>query len=228
MVKKKDRYPKRWAGLIDIKKKVYLEHEAKLLFKERGFSVPKGIFIPKERSLSDYEINLSFPLVAKISSSRIRSKTDIKGIVLDIRGEEELRNAFDKLIAIKEAEGVLIEEMAPPGIEVILGGTIDEQFGPIVMFGLGGIFVELYSDVAFCLAPMDKEDSLWLIKQIKGYPILEGYRGMPPINIDRLSDLIILVSDFMATGSIKEINLNPVRLYPEDILILDAKIETIS
>lgn len=213
--------------MIEIKKKVFLEHEAKLLFKERGFSVPKGIFIPREKSLSEYELNLSYPIVAKVSSSKIRSKTDIKGIVLNIRSNEELERAFYNLREIKDVEGVLIEEMAPPGIEVIVGGIIDEQFGPIVMFGLGGIFVELFKDVSFALAPLSRDDSLWLIRQIKGYPILKGYRGQPPINIDKLLDTIIFVSELISTGSVKEINLNPVALYPEDAVILDAKIETI-
>lgn len=213
--------------MIGVKKRVFLEHEAKLLFKERGFSVPKGIFIPKEKSLSHYELNLSYPLVAKVSSSKIRSKTDTKGIVLNIRSNEELERAFHNLIEIKDAEGVLIEEMAPPGIEVIVGGVIDEQFGPIVMFGLGGIFVELFKDVSFALAPLNRDDSLWLIRQIKGYTILKGYRGQPPVNIDKLLDIIIFVSELIGTESVKEINLNPVALYPEDAVILDAKIETI-
>jgi acetyl-CoA synthetase (ADP-forming) len=215
-------------------KKVLLEHEAKAILKQRGLSVPEGIFIPKNKALSDYEMalsKLSYPLVAKVSSSEIRSKTDVKGIILDIRDIEQLKISIDRLLMIEGAEGVLVEEIEPPGIEVIIGGIIDEQFGPIVMFGLGGIFVELFKDVAFALAPLKREQALWLIKQIKGYRLLEGYRGKPAIDKDSLIDIILTVSEMMARENIREIDLNPVVLYPlgydKKAIILDAKIEFI-
>jgi succinyl-CoA synthetase beta subunit len=215
-------------------KRVLLENEAKTILKQRGLSVPEGIFIPKNKALADYEealSKLSYPLVAKVSSSEIRSKTEIKGVILDIMNKDELRNAIDKLLDIKGAEGVLIEEMQPQGIEVIIGGIIDEQFGPILMFGLGGIFVELFEDVAFALAPIKKDQALWLIRQVKGYRLLEGYRGKPPVDIDSLIDILLTISEMIETGQIREIDLNPVVLYPlgyeKKAIILDAKIEFI-
>ncbi len=114
--------------------------------------------------------------------------------------------------------------MAEPGIEVILGGVVDEQFGPVVMFGLGGFFVELFKDVAFALAPIEKEDALWLVNQIKGYRLLEGYRGQPPVDINTLLEIVVKVSGIIVTGLIKEIDLNPVSLYPQGAMVLDAKI----
>ena len=125
---------------------------------------------------------------------------------------------------IRDAEGVLIEEMAKPGLEVIVGGVIDRQFGPVVMFGLGGIFVELFKDVAFALAPIKREDASWLVKQVKGYRLLEGYRGMPLVNINTLLGIIVKVSELIATGLIQEIDLNPVSIYPEGAIVLDAKV----
>jgi acetyl-CoA synthetase (ADP-forming) len=211
--------------------KVLLEHEAKEILNKRGLSVPRGIFIKKDMPLSSYEKELSelrFPVVAKVSSSEIRSKTDVKGIVFGIRSHNELKTSVERIMDIDKAEGVLVEEMAPPGIEVIVGGIIDENFGPIVMFGLGGIFVELFKDVSFCLAPMNRDDSLWLIKQIKGYSLLKGYRGNPPVDIESLIKIILSVSEMIVTSMYKEIDLNPVALYSEGAMILDAKIEIIS
>lgn len=215
-------------------KRVLLEHEAKAILKQKGLSVPEGVFIPKNKALSDYEMalsKLSYPLVAKVSSSEIRSKTDVRGIILDIRDREQLKISIDRLLMIEGAEGVLVEEMEPPGIEVIIGGIIDEQFGPVVMFGLGGIFVELFKDVAFALAPLKREHAFWLIRQIRGYRLLEGYRGKPAIDKDSLIDIILTVSEMMARENIREIDLNPVVLYPsgydKKAIILDAKIQFI-
>ncbi len=105
-----------------------------------------------------------------------------------------------------------------------MGGVVDDQFGPVVMFGLGGLFVELFRDVAFALAPVKHEDAFWLVRQVKGYKLLEGYRGRPPVDIDILLEMVVKVSEMIATGLIKEIDLNPVSLYPEGAMVLDAKI----
>lgn len=211
-------------------KKVFLEHEIKALFKEMGFLVPNGIFIPNGAYVSDFSLQvsaLSYPLIAKVSSSKITSKSEVKGIRSNIKNYDELNIAVLELMQIEHSEGVLVEELAQQGIEVIVGGVIDEQFGHVVMFGLGGVFVELFKDIAFGLVPLKREDALWLIKQIKGYRLLEGYRGNPPVDIDALINIIISVSEIMATNLIKEIDLNPVTLYPEGSMILDAKMEII-
>ncbi len=206
-------------------KKTFLEHEVKGLLKEYGFSVPKGIFVSKEMTDHIPEIaDISYPVVVKVSSSKIISKSEVNGVRIGLKNEDELKKAIEELSQIKDAEGVLIEEMAAPGLEVIVGGVIDGQFGPVVMFGLGGIFVELFKDVAFALAPATNEDALWLIKQIKGYRVLEGYRGRPPVDIHTLLKIIVTISEIIATGLIKEIDLNPVSLYPEGAMVLDAKI----
>ncbi len=197
------------------------EHEVKKLLKETGLSVPRGIFVPKGAA-SDSR-GLRFPLVAKVSSSSISSKSDIGGVVLGINDRKSLEKAVAGLMQIERAEGVLIEEMAHPGIEVIIGGVIDMQFGPVVMFGLGGIFVELFRDIAFGLAPMNEEEALRLAKQVKGYRLLEGYRGKQAADIKGLLKSLVTVSRLIATGRIEEMDLNPVAIYPEGAMILDAK-----
>lgn len=197
------------------------EHEVKRLLQEAGLPVPRSVLIPKGKPLAPH--GLRYPLVAKVSSSAISSKSDLGGVVLDIRDNKSLEKTVARLMEIGPAEGVLIEEMAAAGVEVIIGGIVDMQFGPVVMFGLGGVFVELFRDVAFGLAPMNEEDAMRLARQVKGYRLLEGYRGRKPVDINGLLKSIVTVSRLMATGLINEMDLNPVALYPEGAMILDAK-----
>jgi acetyl-CoA synthetase (ADP-forming) len=203
-------------------KTVLLEHEVKGLLKTIGLPVPSGVFVRKKDISSLPKV--SYPVVAKVSSGKIPSKSDVRGIRMNIKNDDELQKAFDELGQIEYAEGILVETMAPQGIEVIVGGIVDTQFGPVVMFGLGGIFVELFKDVAFGLAPITKEDALRMIKQVKGYRVIEGYRGRPPADIKALLHIIVSVSELMAAGPIEEIDLNPVTLYPDSAMILDAKL----
>lgn len=208
-----------------IEKKTSLpEHEVKELLKEMGLPVPEGVFVPKGGDTPSLG-KIVFPVVAKVSSEKIASKSDVGGVRVGIETQEELAKAMDELLRISDADGVLVEEMAPPGVEVIVGGTVDRQFGPVVMFGLGGIFVELFRDIAFGLAPMNEEAALGLVKQIKGYTLLEGYRNRPPVDIGKLITIIVRISELMATGSVEEIDLNPVALYPTGAMILDAKMK---
>jgi acetyl-CoA synthetase (ADP-forming) len=206
-----------------VKRAVFLEGETKALLGEMGLSVPAHIFVERGMPLPE-DIPLSYPLVAKVSSAEIPSKSDVGGVRLRIRTYHELKGAFSELLSIKGAEGVLIEEMAPPGVETIIGGIMDPQFGPAVMFGLGGVFVELYRDVAFALAPLREEDALWLMRQVKGYRIIEGYRRERPLDRGALVGVIMAVSRLMETGVVEEADLNPVALYPEGAVVLDAKI----
>lgn len=208
----------------------FSEYEVKALLRQSGFPVPKGIFISGETpplSLGLKLSALSYPLAAKVSSSKIVSKSEVKGVRLGLRNEGEMKKAVKELLKIKDAEGVIIEEMAQEGLEVIIGGTIDMQFGPIVMFGLGGVYVELFKDIAFALAPLKKADAQRLVRQVKGYRILQGYRGRPPVDMEILLDMIIKVSEFISSRLIKEIDLNPVALYPKGAMVLDAKMTAV-
>lgn len=206
---------------------VFLEHEVKGALREMGLPVPKGKFLRLGEE-APAQLDLAFPLVAKVSSSKIISKSNVGGVRVNIKNGDELSSAFRELSRIESAEGVLVEEMAPQGLEVIIGGIIDNQFGPVVMFGLGGVFVELFKDVSFGLAPLTMDDALWLITQVKGYRLLEGYRGKPPVDKQRLAGMIVSVSEVMATGMVEETDLNPVALYPEGAMILDAKMKMLS
>lgn len=201
---------------------LFREHDVKELLRGLGMAVPKGMFVPWGREIQS-AAGLSFPLVAKVVSPRITSKSDIGGIRLGIGSEDELRRAVAELSRLEDVEGVLVEEMARPGFEVIVGGIMDNTFGPIVMFGSGGLFVELFRDVSFALAPVDREQAIWLMNETRGEKILKGFRGHPPLDIHALADVIVSVSEVIATGRIRTIDLNPVVLYPSGALVLDAK-----
>mgnify|MGYP000843929640 CR=1 FL=1 len=198
------------------------EHAVKGFLREAGLPVPVGFFIPAGGPLPDCS-RLSYPLAAKVSSSRIRSKSDVGGIRLGLKDSTGVATAVADLMGIENAEGVILEEQAQPGTEVIVGGIIDAQFGPVVMFGLGGVLVELFHDVAFALAPMTRVDAYRLMERVKGYRLLTGYRGAPPRDREALADILVTVSELIATGLLEEIDLNPVALYPSGAMILDAK-----
>ncbi|ABK99205.1 acetate--CoA ligase family protein [Pelobacter propionicus] len=204
----------------------FREHEVKELLRGLGLSVPKGMFISRGTKILSVA-GLSFPLVAKVVSSRIASKSDIGGVRLGIGNGDELQKAVSELSRMEHAEGVLVEEMARPGFEVIVGGIVDNSFGPIVMFGPGGLFVELFRDVSFALAPVDRQQAIWLMKETKGEKILKGFRGQPPLDVCALTHVIVMVSEVIASGQFRTIDLNPVILYPSGTLVLDAKMSRI-
>lgn len=202
----------------------FLEHEVKGLLRELGVPVPAGVFVPVGGALPS-PLPLSFPLVAKVSGRNIAGKSDVGGVRLGIADLKELERAVAELSAIDSAEGVLVEEQAPPGLEVIVGGTIDPQFGPVVMFGLGGVMVELFRDVAFALAPLGVEDARRLIDATKGARLLHGYRGKPPVDMDALCSIVVSVSELIGSGLLEEIDLNPLVLRPDGAMALDAKMK---
>ena len=205
-------------------RRTFLEHELKGFLKKLGFSVPKGIFFRIGEALPQ-NLGLKYPLVAKVSSGKISAKSELHGVKTGLGDERELWNAVKELMRIEMAEGVLVEEMAPPGVEVIVGGVLDRQFGPIMMFGLGGVFAEIFKDISFGLAPLSADDADWMIKEIKARRLLEGYRGVPPVDKDALREVLIGVSEIMASGSVEEIDLNPVALYRKGAMVLDAKMK---
>ncbi len=202
----------------------FLEHEVKEFLRGAGLPVPAGRFIAAGAPLPS-PLGLRFPLVAKVASRRIVSKSDVGGVRLGIASSAELEQVRVELAAIDGAEGVFVEETAPSGIEVIVGGTIDPQFGPVVMFGLGGVFVELFRDVAFALAPVTRDDALRLAERTRGSRLLLRFRGRPPVDREALAGVICTVADLIASGLVAEVDLNPVALYPDGALVLDGKIK---
>jgi len=173
-----------------------------------------------------------FPVALKISSPDIVHKSDVGGVQLDLNSAEAVEKAYDALMsAVKRShpksqiDGVLVSKMAPPGLEVIVGMNRDPQFGPVILFGLGGIMVEIFQDVSLRLLPLSKDDAVSMIRDIKGYRLLTGYRGQPPVDKRALADCLLAVARIAEESEdIVEIDLNPVFAYPDGILVADARI----
>ncbi|OIQ50530.1 succinyl-CoA synthetase subunit beta [Pseudodesulfovibrio hydrargyri] len=176
--------------------------------------------------------SIGYPVVMKVLSRQIVHKSDAGGVIVNIRNDEEMAAAFTKMNdAIKKncpdakIDGFVIQKMMPSGIEVVVGALRNSQFGPVVMFGMGGIYIEVFKDVEFRLAPLSKEEALRQIEETKIATVLKGVRGQAPCDIDALAELIVnvgkLICDF---EEIKEIDFNPVLSYPDGCVAVDARI----
>jgi len=206
------------------------QEKALRLLKKKRFPVVKSVFA-KEKDILKKAKKLSFPIVLKLISPDIVHKSDANIIFLNIENEEDLQKNCEK--AIKNAkkfkrnakiEGFLLQEMIS-GQEVIIGMKQDEQFGPVIMFGLGGIFVEVLKDVSFRVAPVEREIALEMVKEIKGYKILEGIRGKKKANIDEIINIIRKVSLLVEKDKkIQEIDFNPVIVNEKEAKIVDFRI----
>ncbi|HEY8891002.1 MAG TPA: acetate--CoA ligase family protein [Clostridium sp.] len=210
----------------------YNEYKSKNLLKEYG--LPTGDYkltSTKEQALKIAE-GYGYPLVMKIVSDQIIHKTEANGIKLNVTSAQEVGQYYDELIRNAKSynsdaviDGVMISPMVPSGVEVIVGGLYDVQFGPVVMFGLGGIFVEIFKDVQFRMAPLTNKDALELIKSIKAFPMLNGARGRKSVNLDALADLIVNTGNYLSENkNVKEIDLNPVICFDNKVQVLDASI----
>ncbi|HUV44228.1 MAG TPA: acetate--CoA ligase family protein [Dehalococcoidales bacterium] len=208
------------------------EVEAKDLLKQAGISVvDTRLASSREESIS-ISGELGFPVVLKIASSDVVHKSDAGGVELGLETAEQVGEAYDNIIAAigkafpdAKIQGVSVQKMARPGVEVIVGMSKDAQFGPVLMFGLGGILVEILKDVSFRIVPLVKRDAAEMIRDIKGYPILEGYRGSEAVDVGNLENLILKVSDYVEkTPDIKELDLNPVFAYSDGAVAVDARV----
>jgi acyl-CoA synthetase (NDP forming) len=208
------------------------EVESKELLKKAGIPVVEAKLARSKKEAVFISKEMGFPVVLKISSSDVVHKSDSGGVKLGLANAAQVGKAYSEIISsVKQAypkaqiQGVSVQPMAPPGIEVIVGMSKDPQFGPVLMFGLGGILVEVLKDVSFRIVPVAERDAREMIREIKGYPILEGYRGHKPASIPALEKLIVNVSQFVEKNpQIKELDLNPVFAYSDKAVAVDARI----
>jgi acetyl-CoA synthetase (ADP-forming) len=213
-------------------RKALLEPEAKAICTEYGISTNKFKLAKNAKEAAKFADEIGYPIVLKIVSPDIIHKSDAGGVLVNLKTAADVAAGYTKIIenaknykADAEIVGVLVLEMAPQGTEVIVGAIKDPQFGQTVMFGLGGIFVELLKDVNFRVAPITKADAKEMITQLKAFPLLNGYRGSKPADIDALATIITNVSKLvMDEPSIKELDLNPVMAYPKGAKTVDARI----
>ena len=214
------------------KRTLLTEIESKELLKGAKIPVVDTRLATSKAEAMELAKKMGFPVVMKIVSPDISHKSDAGGVKLGIQNATQVGKAYTEILANakkydKKAKivGVTVQKMARQGIEVIVGMTKDAQFGPVIMFGLGGIMVEVLKDVSFRIVPLEKRDAAEMITEIKGFPVLKGFRGQEPANIPLLEDLIIKVSDFVDKNpEIKELDLNPVMVYHKGAKTVDARI----
>lgn len=168
---------------------------------------------------------IGYPVVVKIVSEAVIHKSDVNGVLVGISDDAELMKAYGTLSKIEGFAGILIDEMVT-GTELIIGAKNDPQFGPVVLTGIGGTSVEIYRDVSIRMAPVAKEAALDAISSLRGAGLLEGYRGAEPVNLDRLSDLVVSFSEmaYDLRDVVESIDLNPVICNSRDAVIADARI----
>lgn len=213
-------------------KTLLTEIESKQLLKQVGISVIDTKLAPARDEAISASRQFGFPVVLKIVSPDIVHKSDAGGVKLGLRTSKQVGKAYDDILsAVKQKhpqaviQGVSVQKMARPGVEVIIGMTKDAQFGPVLMFGLGGILVEILKDVSFRIVPLTKRDAGEMVREIKGYPLLEGYRGQEPVDVSKLEELLLKVSDFVEQNpEVKEIDLNPVFAYSDGAVAVDARV----
>ena len=211
---------------------VLSEVEAKELLAAAGIPVIEAQLATTADEAATIAGDIGYPVALKIVSAQITHKSDVGGVLLNVETADAVRAAFGEITkAAKKADakahidGVSVQRMAEPGVEVITGMTMDPQFGPVLMFGLGGVLVEVLKDVAFRVIPITRRDASQMIHEIQGFPILEGHRGAEPSDIAALEGLLVQLSDFIeAHPDVAELDLNPVFAYPKGAVAVDARI----
>jgi acyl-CoA synthetase (NDP forming) len=213
-------------------RKALLETEAKTICIEYAIPVTKFQLAKNSREAAEFAEQIGYPVVLKIVSPDIIHKSEAGGVIVDLKNEAEVQNAYRKVVenAIKykataKIAGILVQEMAPQSTEVIVGAIKDPQFGQTLMFGLGGVFVEILKDVAFRIAPITREDAQEMVTTIKAYPLLKGYRNTPPTDVEAIKDILLNTSRLvMDNPQIKELDLNPIMAYEKGAKTVDARI----
>ena len=213
-------------------RKLLTEVESKAVLEEAGIPTTGGRLATSAAEATAAAQETGFPVALKVVSPDISHKSDVGGVKLNLSTADEVKAAFAEIMAAaKKAQpdatisGVSVQKMARPGIELIIGMSQDPQFGPVLMFGLGGIFVEVLKDVSFRLVPLTPRDARQMVQEIKGRPLLEGFRGQEPADIASLEGLLLRLSDFVEKHpEIAELDLNPVFAYKDGALAVDARI----
>jgi len=213
-------------------KTMLTEIEAKQLLKNAGINVVDTRLAKSKTEAVAIAKEIGLPVVMKIASADVVHKSDAGGVKLGLKTAVQVAKAYDDIMkSIKAAfpnakiEGVSVQSMARSGVEVIIGMSKDAQFGPVLMFGLGGVLVEILKDVSFRIVPLVKRDAKEMIREIKGFPLLQGYRGSEPVDVENLENMLLKVSEFIEkTPEIKELDLNPIFAYKDGAVAVDARV----
>ena len=200
------------------------EHDSKKELGAYGVPVPKEVIVTSAEEAAEFAKNTKEALVMKVESADILHKSDVGGVKLNIHGPEEAVQAYNEIMESVSSKrpdakinGILTVPMLKSGVEMIIGVNNDPQFGPMVMVGMGGVFVELFKDVALYPAPISKAEALDMLRSLKSFKLLNGYRGGAKCDIDALCDTIVSIADFASANrdTLKELDINPLFVYPE-------------
>lgn len=213
-------------------RKYLLETEAKTVCREYGIPVTKFELAENEEEAVRFAEKIGYPVVLKIVSPDVIHKSDVGGVIVNVEDAEDVRNAYKKIInnvtkhkPKAKIVGIFVQEMAPQSTEVIVGATKDPQFGPTLMFGLGGIFVEILKDVTLRIAPIAEDEAREMITEVKAYPLLKGYRNRPKADTEAIVKILLNTSRLvMEHQEIKELDLNPIMVYEKGAKTVDARI----
>lgn len=208
------------------------EVEAKKLLEQAGIPVNDTRLARTKREAASLSQEIGFPVALKIISPDVVHKSDVGGVRVGLANTAQVQKAYTEIITnIKEKlpdariEGVSVQKMARPGVEIIIGVTEDDQFGPVIMFGLGGIWVEAIKDVVFRVVPVSTWDADEMVREIKGFAVLQGYRGQEAVDVSFLAKLITRISGFIEKNPrVKELDINPLIAYGEGAVAVDARI----
>lgn len=202
-----------------------LESDAKQIFSLLGFAVPRFMVVKNLDDALQFANEIGYPVVAKIVSPLILHKSDAGGVIVGIADDKGMAKAFQRLSLLNGFVGVLVEGMIS-GIELIIGAKIDFQFGPMVLMGIGGTSVEIYRDVILKMAPLSRRDGLTMIRSLKGYKLLDGYRGAEPVDTEKLADILVNFSSMVMTlkNEIESIDINPLLCSADRCVVADARI----
>ena len=221
-------------GCFDQKKMYLGELDGLKVLKSYGFNTLTTILAKDKESAAKTANNIGYPVVMKIVSPQIIHKSDAGGVKVGLKNEDEVKTAFKDIIENANAfnpdaviNGVLIQKMAKPGHEVILGMNRYPIFGPLIMFGMGGIFVEIFKDVVFRIAPIGRNNAQAMIKSVKVFPMLDGFRGSPKADIETLQKMIVSLSDLVLDNpEIRELDINPLLVHEEGhgVTVADVRI----
>jgi len=219
-------------GQILNQPRLLTEVESKQLLERAGIPVTKTKLARSKKEAISVSKEMGFPVVLKIISPDVVHKSDSGGVRLGLANGAQVGRAYSEIMSsVRQRypqaaiQGVSVQPMASTGTEVIVGMSKDPQFGPVLMFGLGGVLVEVLKDVSFRIVPVTKRDASEMIREIKGYPLLQGYRGQEAVDVASLEGLIVRVSEFIEQNpQIKELDLNPVFAYRDKAVAVDARI----
>jgi acyl-CoA synthetase (NDP forming) len=209
-----------------------LETESRDLLKSYGIPLPEAELVRDFKTATEAADKINYPLAMKVVCPDIIHKSDAGGIKLNLKNEMDVEKAFEeivenacKLTTKERVIGTLISPMVAKGQECIIGMIRDPQFGPVIMFGLGGIFVEVLKDVSFRVAPLAEEDIDQMITDIKGYKVLTGIRGEAPKDIEAIKEILSKISEIAVDNpEINEIDLNPVIVHEKGVSIVDSRV----